>query len=100
LGSSSGLETTSANKDEGNQADALFGRSVSTAGDVNGDGYADVIVGAHRYTNDQDEEGRAWVWHGGPSGISETRDWQYEGNQVDAHFGWSVAPAGEVNGDG
>ena len=100
LGSSSGLEDTSANHDEGNQTDALFGRSVSTAGDVNGDGYADVIVGAHRYTNDKDEEGRVWVWHGGPSGISETRDWQYEGNQLDAHFGWSVATAGDVNGDG
>ena len=36
---------------EGNQAGARFGASVATAGDVNGDGYADVIVGAPCYDN-------------------------------------------------
>ena len=34
---------------EGDQASAQFGRSVGTAGDVNGDGYSDVIVGADWY---------------------------------------------------
>ena len=38
-----------------------FGYSVGTAGDVNGDGYADVIVGAPDYDSGQTNEGRAFV---------------------------------------
>ena len=40
-----------------------FGVSVSTAGDVNGDGYADVIVGAYAYSANT---GRAYIYFGGP----------------------------------
>jgi hypothetical protein len=53
---------------ESNQANALFGYSVGTAGDVNGDGYSDVIVGAYMYDNGELSEGRAYVYHGS-SGI-------------------------------
>jgi hypothetical protein len=101
LGSDSGLNSDWANMDEGNQAGAWFGRSVATAGDVNGDGYADVIVGAPFRTNGQSEEGEAYVWYGDPSsGISSIRDWDDEGERVEAWYGWSVATAGDVNGDG
>jgi hypothetical protein len=41
-----------------------FGHSVSTAGDVNGDGYADVIIGAPYYTHSQEHEGQALVYYG------------------------------------
>jgi hypothetical protein len=83
-----------------NRAQALFGFSVGTAGDVNGDGYADIIVGADLWTNGMNYEGRAWVYHGSHDGTHTALDWHAEGEQVSAHFGSSVGTAGDVNGDG
>jgi hypothetical protein len=100
LGSGDGLEEDAVNTDEGNQAYAWFGASVATAGDVNGDGYADVIVGAPSFSDGQDNQGAAWVWHGRSSGISSLRDWYYAGDDAASWFGTSVATAGDVNGDG
>jgi len=85
---------------EGNQMDAGFGYSVASAGDVNGDGYADVIVGAYQYSNGEACEGRAFVYYGSSLGLSTDPNWTAEGNQAHADFGWSVASAGDVNGDG
>ncbi len=102
LGSSGGLNSTAANKDEGNQAGAHFGYSVGTAGDVNGDGRADVIVGAPDYTGSLDQQGHAWLWYGQATsiGISTTRDWDAAGEEAHDNFGASVFTAGDVNGDG
>lgn len=100
LGSSTGLSTTAANYDRGDRVNVWFGYSVSTAGDVNGDGYADVIVSAPLYSNHQVEEGSVWVWHGGPSGISAVHNWRYESDEAYAHYGTCVATAGDVNADG
>ncbi|MBN1814081.1 MAG: FG-GAP repeat protein, partial [Anaerolineae bacterium] len=99
-GSATGLNTGAATHDEGNQAGARFGTSVGTAGDVNGDGYADVLIGAPDYTNGESAEGRVWVWHGSSSGMSASHNWRTEGNQADAHLGMSATTAGDVNGDG
>ncbi|MBL0108075.1 MAG: FG-GAP repeat protein [Ignavibacteria bacterium] len=99
-GSASGLSLTSNWSAEGNQLHALFGESVSTAGDVNGDGYSDVIIGAYGFDNGQTNEGTAYVYHGSASGISLISNWSAEGNQVNAIFGYSVSTAGDVNGDG
>ncbi len=85
---------------EPNQALASFGQSVSSAGDVNGDGYSDVIISAHRYDNGQNEEGRVYVFHGSASGLSSSPDWTAESDQAEAYFGHSVSTAGDVNGDG
>ena len=77
---------------EGNQQSARFGYSVATAGDVNGDGYSDVIVGAYIYDNGQTDEGRAFVYHGSSSGLSSSADWTAESNQASVF--WLVGSHG------
>jgi flavodoxin len=99
-GSATGLLTTPAVTIEGNQDFAQMGVSVASAGDVNGDGYSDVIVGANNYSNGQANEGVAFVYHGSATGINPTAAALLERNQAGAQFGNSVASAGDVNGDG
>lgn len=84
------------------QPGALLGSSVSSAGDVNGDGYADVVVGAMLHTGDELNQGAAFVHLGGPRGV-ETLPHVVLDNpmpQERANFGWSVGSAGDINGDG
>jgi hypothetical protein len=85
---------------EGGQSNERFGISVASAGDVNGDGFDDIIVGAYRYDNGQADEGRALVYHGSATGPSLSPDWSAEGDQSSAYFGFSVSGAGDVNGEG
>jgi hypothetical protein len=99
-GSASGLSTTPSWTAESNQVGAQFGNSVASAGDVNGDGFSDVIVGARFFDNGETDEGRAFVYHGSATGLSTSANWTAESNQVGARFGWSVSSAGDVNGDG
>ncbi|SDH39239.1 Repeat domain-containing protein [Dyadobacter soli] len=76
-----------------------LGFSVSSAGDVDGDGYSDVIAGAPEYDKGQDNEGAAFVYRGHASGLTLTAV-TLESNQVGAQVGYSVSTAGDFNGDG
>src|SRR5690606_41267218 len=86
------------------KAVARSGEGVASAGDVNGDGYADVIVGAPQYDDGQLTEGAAFVFLGSASGVADghpgTAHARLAGNQEGAAFGQSVASAGDVNGGG
>jgi PKD repeat protein len=80
---------------------AYLGHSVGTAGDVNGDGFADIVIGSDRYDGDQQEEGRVYVYHGSSTGLATgPADWMADGNQAGIRFGLAVGTAGDVNGDG
>ena len=73
-----------------------FGYSVSGAGDVNGDGKADLIVGAQRDDNNGEDSGSARVFSGSDGSVLYT----FNGDSEKDRFGWSVSGAGDVNGDG
>jgi hypothetical protein len=99
-GSAAGLEDISPWSREGGQNSAHYGFSVGTAGDVNGDGYADVIIGIEGWSGGLTAEGGASVYHGAYGGLESSRAWHGEGEQASAHYGYSVGTAGDVNGDG
>ncbi len=69
----------------------FFGASVSCAGDVNADGYADLLVGA-------DESGTAHVYLGGMAGPSVLGITL--AGPGGSYFGFATAGAGDVNADG
>ena len=96
-GSSTGLSTTPTWTTIGENTNDYFGYSVSTAGDVNGDGYSDVIIGAYCYSS---WKGKAYVYYGSPTGLSATSNWTTQGENTYDQFGFSVSTAGDVNGDG
>ena len=100
FGSPAGVNLGSLTIRESNKTSAAMGCSVSTAGDVNGDNYDDIVVGSMWYGNGQNGEGRAYVYQGSASGLSATPAIILESNQVMAEFGESVSGAEDINGDG
>lgn len=82
----------------GEIAEDEFGHAADIAGDVNNDGYADVVVGAWQYG--LEDAGRIYLYHGGPTGVTNTVNLSITGEAAGDGFGVSVAGAGDVNGDG
>jgi len=80
--------------------------SIASAGDVNGDGFDDIIVGLP-YTDHG--QGTAYVVFGTDQGfptdltlssLDGTNGFKIENTSPDHHLGMSVAGAGDINGDG
>ncbi|MEM6992131.1 MAG: integrin alpha [Myxococcota bacterium] len=91
------------------EADANYwiGR-VSAAGDVNGDGLGDIVVGASQASANGPNSGRAYVVFGrsDTTGV-QLRDvaagiggFMLDGEAIGGHAGRVVSGAGDVNGDG
>ena len=83
----------------GNAAGVEFGRSVANAGDVNGDGFDDVIIGASKNNGGGVNAGRAYIFFGGAT-INTSVDVILTGAAVNNYFGISVSSAGDMNNDG
>ncbi|MBV6479512.1 MAG: hypothetical protein HGGPFJEG_02286 [Ignavibacteria bacterium] len=83
----------------GYAADDYFGYSVSNAGDVNGDGFDDVIVGAPQNDAAAADAGRAYIFFGGNT-INSGVDVILSGAASGDKFGWTVSGAGDLNSDG
>jgi hypothetical protein len=96
-----GLSAVAAQTLEGRSEREGFGRSVASAGDVNGDGFGDLIVGAPFAPRGAEGDiGVARVFHGGASGIASIPAQTFEGATAGDTLGMSVASAGDVNADG
>jgi hypothetical protein len=100
-GSTSGFPTSNVVPTDtltGPSTESNFGSSVASAGDINGDGYADLIVGAYGVSN---ATGNTYIYLGGPGGLASTAAVTLSGpDGSGGSFGQSVASAGDVNGDG
>lgn len=80
----------------GDASDAQLGWAVGDGGDVDGDGFADVIAGAHKDAENGFDSGAIHVFLG-PSGAAH---YKVRGEATADRFGRSVDGAGDGNGDG
>ncbi len=94
---------------DGVAADDRSGRSVSAAGDINGDGIGDLIVGAYRADPNGSYSGSSYVVFGKTSpfaptlalsSLSGSDGFRLDGVAADDRSGRSVSAAGDINGDG
>lgn len=87
---------------------AGFGVDIGGVGDVNGDGFDDILIG-DSFRGDA----RVYLIHGGARGLGSAVDGRFDLASLDGtngvvflnrlsedHTGWSVSGAGDVNGDG
>ncbi|MGE3849349.1 MAG: hypothetical protein AB7I01_20895, partial [Gammaproteobacteria bacterium] len=100
------LDGTNGFRLDDSTAQAAAGASVSLLGDLNGDGFADLLIGAPSRTSDN---GRAYVLLGQAGGfaanidlgtLNGTNGFRLDGVASLDRAGQSVAGAGDVNGDG
>ena len=92
---------------DGENNNDYSGYPVSAAGDINGDGYADLLIGAYGYAS---SKGRSYVVFGGPgvggsgdillSSLNGINGFKLDGENNNDGSGISVSAAGDINGDG
>jgi hypothetical protein len=118
LGSPGGLALVPDWTRYGRQRGARFGAQVANAGDVNGDGFEDLLVAApafdrlgsadrhvhlegsgghQRYATD---EGRVQLFLGSAAGLASLPQRTLTGIELGERFGSAIAGVGDVNGDG
>ena len=105
----SALDGTNGIKLNGEVAGDYSGFSVASAGDINGDGLDDLIIGARLADPNGISSGRSYVVFGRSSGFTSplqlsalngTNGFKLDGDAAGDRSGYSVAAAGDVNNDG
>lgn len=82
----------------GDEERGLFGVELLGAGDLNGDGYGDVLVKA--YPQKKNRLDRVFAFAGGPGGVEPAARQALEGAGDRDMFGYGMARAGDMDGDG
>ncbi len=93
---------------EGEEDADRAGRAVAAGGDINGDSFDDILVGAFRHDVNGDSSGRAYIVFGKPDTAAvDLKELlaQQQGISIDGAYprdyaGFSMAGAGDINGDG
>ncbi len=103
----SSLNGTNGFKLDGENNGDASGFPVRAAGDINNDGYADLLIGAHYWNN---HKGRSYVVFGGPevgitgtialSSLNGANGFKLDGENNGDYSGISVSAAGDINADG
>jgi hypothetical protein len=106
----SDLDGTNGFRIDGEAAgDAWAGLSVASAGDVNGDGFDDMLIGAAGADPNGESSGASYVVFGQAGGFAAeielsdldgTNGFQINGEEAKSHSGDSVASLGDINDDG
>lgn len=94
------LPTTPAWSGESNQSGGRLGCGLSRAGDVNGDGYDDILAGACFYDNPETDEGQIRIYFGNSNKPGVSPDWVADGDTANLFAGAVIASAGDFNADG
>ncbi len=82
------------------------GFSIASSGDVNGDGFDDILIGADENDESAYRAGQAYLIFGKESGwsmdsnLANAAGASFLGERANHRAGFSVAFAGDVNGDG
>lgn len=79
---------------------AGFGAALANAGDLNGDGVADLAVGSPMFAGGMNQDlaraGRVWIFSGADGTVIRA----YDGAQAGDDFGWALANVSDIDGDG
>jgi hypothetical protein len=102
MATENGMSLTPSWTADGENQYAFFGLAIA-GGDVDGDGYGDVVVGSPGYLDEQElKPGRAYVFHNGGGALPQTASWRLGPTEPDliiTDFGSSIA-MGDINNNG
>ncbi|PXF20274.1 MAG: hypothetical protein CXX72_05080, partial [Methanobacteriota archaeon] len=100
-GKAGGLESSASWTAEGGAAGDEFGGRVTSAGDVNNDGYDDLLVAALGWSSAPTRVGQIYLYLGNASGLLTTgHSWSRSGSGANLVLGFTMAGIGDVNNDG